>query len=335
MNILILEDEHEKAHKIKTVIAEVLSEDLHTIGITTNNADAIAYLRTVSDMALLVLDLNLPVREGEFAKKKAGLILLNEIIRRKELVKPEAIIGLTSYADVKALAQTTFDREGWALISYDPKYYDWEETIKNKIAWLLQKQTINQHIVKTKILFIASSPEDQSILNPGMEQRRIEEALQLSSLGDQFETIFKHGAKLDTLTRELLQNNPQIVHFSGHAHAKGIGLETDAGATNVIPNDAIERLFTLYKDVIKIVVLSACYSSAQAEIISRLGIYVVGMNDEVNVTAAIEFSKGFYQAIGEGKQIEHAFAFGMVHLTSYDTAHQSIPELWLDGKIIS
>jgi CheY-like chemotaxis protein len=335
MNILIVEDEDEKAIKIKTVITEILSEDLHTIEVRTNNADAMAYLRTVNEMALMILDLNLPVREGEYAKKKAGLQLLNEIIRRKELVKPEAIIGLTLYTDVKELAQTTFDREGWALISYDPKYYDWEETIKNKISWLLQKQQTALLPSKTKILFVASSPEEEAVLNPGMEQRRIEEALQLSTLRDHFLPIFKHGAKLETLTRELMQHNPEILHFSGHAHHKGIGMETDNGDTNVIPNDALGRLFGLYKGVIKIVVLSACYSSTQAQMISKFGIYVVGMNDEIHMTAATEFSKGFYQALGEGKDVEQAFSFGMVHLTSYDTAHQSIPELWLNGKIIS
>ncbi len=335
MNILIVEDEPQKAGKIKTVIIEILGNDVHSIVVRSNNADAIAYLQTVSDMALLILDLNLPVREGEFTKKKAGLNLLNEIIRRKELVKPEAIIGLTSYTDVKDLAQNTFDREGWALISYDPKYCDWEETIKNKVSWLLQKQTNDHNITKTKILFIASSPEDESVLNSGMEQRRIEEALQLSTYRNQFETIFKHGAKLETLTRELMQHNPEILHFSGHGHTKGIGMETDAGLTNVIPNAALEDLFKLYKNVIKIVVLSACHSSAQAEIISRIGIYVIGMNDEVDTTAATEFSKGFYQALGEGKTVEQAFSFGKVHLASYDTAHQNIPELWLNGGVIS
>lgn len=332
MNILIVEDDSPKAEKVKLVIEEALGGSAYTVALRGSNAECIQFLMQPQKLSLLVLDLNLPVRAGEYPKKDSGLKLLKEISRRREISKPESIIGLTQYEEIHDSAKSIFDNEGWTVIKYDPKLADWEDAIKNKIYWLIEKNTMEKTLKeRTKILFIASSPNDQSILNAGMEQRLIEEALQLSTQRDTFEISFKHGAKLATLTRELMQFEPQILHFTGHGDISGIAMEEDNGSTILVPNSSLERLFKLFKGKINCVILSSCYSSNQAEIISQQNMYVIGMNDTVGVVAATEFSKGFYQALGEGKSVYDSFNFGLVHLTTSDENQQDIPEIWFDG----
>jgi hypothetical protein len=58
------------------------------------------------------------------------------------------------------------------------------------------------------------------------------------------------------------------------------------------------------------VVLNACFSQVQAEAIARYVPYVLGMNQAIGDVAAIEFAKGFYGALFEGKSVKDAFELG-------------------------
>jgi len=329
LTILIVDDSEQKINKIITVIQEL---DLITNVITANtNACAMKELLNQEVIDLLILDLNLPIRKGEKAKKDAGLLLLTEIKRRNTIKSPNHIIGLTAYEDIKTEYQSHFNIEGWVLATFNLKYTDWEQTIKNKIDHIAI-QNHSENMRKSKILFIAASPTDQGELNSGLEQRKIDEALTSSSLRDKFEIISKPGAKLNTLSGELLKKKPEFVHFTGHGDTSCIALEQDNGETHKIPSEALAKLFMTLKENLKCVVLSACYSADQAKAISTNGIYVIGMNNSVGVDDATAFANGFYQAVGEGKNIPTAFNLGEVHyLASCDKLDRDIPELWYKG----
>jgi hypothetical protein len=58
------------------------------------------------------------------------------------------------------------------------------------------------------------------------------------------------------------------------------------------------------------VVLNACFSEVQAEAIARYVPYVLGMSQAIGDLAAIEFAKGFYGALFEGRSVKDAFALG-------------------------
>jgi hypothetical protein len=51
-------------------------------------------------------------------------------------------------------------------------------------------------------------------------------------------------------------------------------------------------------------ILNACFSEVQADAISQHIKYVIGMNKAIGDTAAIEFSIGFYDALGAGETYE-------------------------------
>lgn len=182
---------------------------------------------------------------------------------------------------------------------------------------------------KIKILILTANPTNTDRLRLDEEVREIEAALERSNGRDQFEIISKSAVRVDDLRRALLDHNPQIVHFSGHGSngTGGIALENDSGNLKMVSGSSLARLFKSFKDNIQCVLLNACYSEVQAEVINQHINYVVGMNKEIGDCAAIEFAKGFYDALGAGRSIENAFEIGLISIDSENIPDSLTPVL--------
>jgi CHAT domain-containing protein len=143
------------------------------------------------------------------------------------------------------------------------------------------------------------------------EAREIEEGLLRSKHRSQFEIKVTLAVRLRDLRRSLLEIEPQVVHFSGHGEKDGLIVEDDElGIAAPIPKKAISGLFELCSHHVECVILNACYSASQAAAINKHINYVIGMPAKINDRAAIEFSVGFYDALGVGKSFEESFEFG-------------------------
>ena len=175
---------------------------------------------------------------------------------------------------------------------------------------------------KIKILFLSANPKNTDRLRLDEEVREIKEAMKLAKKGTRFEIISEFAVRVDDLRRSLLEHTPQIVHFSGHgAGSNGIALENDSGQMQLVSTASLARLFKFFRADLECVFLNACYSDVQAAAIHQHINYVIGMNQAIGDRAAIEFAKGFYDALGAGRSIEDAFELGC---TTIDL--ESIPE---------
>ena len=56
------------------------------------------------------------------------------------------------------------------------------------------------------------------------------------------------------------------------------------------------------------------------------------MNKAIGDKAAIDFSVGFYQSVGAGKNYEFAYQMGVTLLMSKSISEATIPVIWKDGK---
>lgn len=172
-----------------------------------------------------------------------------------------------------------------------------------------------------KILLLSANPTNTSNLRLDEEMREIEAGLQRAKGREKFEIISKWAIRTEDLRRALLDNEPQIVHFSGHgAGNQGLALENNSGKMQLVSASSLARLFKLFPKI-ECVVLNACYSEVQAKAIHQHIDYVIGMNKSIGDKAAIKFAVGFYDALGAGRTIEDGFEFGC---TSIDL--ESIPE---------
>lgn len=175
-----------------------------------------------------------------------------------------------------------------------------------------------------QILFLTANPMTTTALKLDEEMRLISHRMRRAEYRKQFEFRSAPAIRATDLPYELMDNAPDIVHFSGHGQQDGSLLFVwDADRKTVpIPPATLARVFKQLQGRIQCVVLNACYSEAQAESIAKFIPCVVGMSRAVPDDAAIAFAAGFYEALAFGKSIAEAFELGQiqVELTSPELA---------------
>lgn len=197
---------------------------------------------------------------------------------------------------------------------------------------IINRSTINlgsntEIAMKDKILFLTSNPADTSRLRIDKEVRDIQEGLKRSNKRENFEFEIRVATRPRDLSRAILDENPQILHFSGHGEVDGIILEDEQGISQVVTTDAIAGLFSMFGDTIKCVILNSCYSEKQATEIAKHIPYVIGMSKAVPDNTAISFATSFYDALGAGKDIAFAFKFGVSNISLEGLSGNEIPIL--------
>lgn len=170
---------------------------------------------------------------------------------------------------------------------------------------------------KLKILMMTANPAKTTQLNLGKEQLKIME--KLGDKQDQFELIVKKAVDKEDFKQFTEIEKPQILHFSGHGetgqHGGIVVQNEDRNGSALIPPSGIKTLFKYFTSEeigIKVVVLNACYSKEQAEIISQYVPYVIGTTENIGDEYAIAFSTGFYFRLAQkGLDFEKAYDSGV------------------------
>ncbi|MEO1067529.1 MAG: CHAT domain-containing protein [Cyanobacteria bacterium J06638_6] len=185
-----------------------------------------------------------------------------------------------------------------------------------------------------KILILAANPKTTSRLRLDEELRDIEEGLKRSQQRDQFSLTQRLAARPRDVQRAMLDEAPQIVHFSGHGEGdEGLVFENESGQAHLVSGAALADLFKLFADPasnpdpVHCVVLNGCYSAVQAEAIAAHVPYVIGMTRAIGDRAAIEFAVGFYDALGAGRPVEFAYKLGCTAISMAGKPESATPIL--------
>jgi hypothetical protein len=161
------------------------------------------------------------------------------------------------------------------------------------------------------ILFLAANPKNTMSLRLGEEVRNIDEVLRRSNYRERFVLEQRWAVRAEDVQQSLLDLKPQIIHFSGHGvGAEGLIFEDNDGYSKPMDGETLAHLFELAADFVECVLLNACYSGTQAALIAQYVPYVMGMSQDIGDTAALKFSSGFYNALGSGSDVEHAYGWG-------------------------
>lgn len=185
----------------------------------------------------------------------------------------------------------------------------------------------DSHSLKS-ILLVAANPKGTSSLRLQEEEREIKERLRLAGYGKV--PINSTGAtRPRDIQQAMLDFKPQIVHFSGHgAGQDGLVFEDAVGQERLVSSEALANLFKLFSKRVECILLNACYSESQAKAIVKYIDYVIGMSQDIGDRAAIEFSIGFYTALGAGESIEFAYEMGCNAIELEGIPEQLIPVLY-------
>lgn len=181
---------------------------------------------------------------------------------------------------------------------------------------------------KNKILFLASRPSKEGRKRMDKEHREIQESLQRANQRSEFSLSTRFALSRLDLSRAILDEKPQIIHFSGAGKAgEGILIEDKNGDLKVLSKTALGALFELFEGEIDCVILNACFTQAQAQEIAKYVPYVIGMNGSISDKAAIAFARSFYDAIGNGREISFAFRFAKNSLDLEELPESAIPQM--------
>lgn len=188
------------------------------------------------------------------------------------------------------------------------------------------------------ILILAANPENTAPLRLDEELREIDEGLKRASHRDRFRLSQRLAVRTRDIRRAMLEETPQIVHFSGHGEGdEGLVFEDEIGQAKLVSGQALAGLFELFTDPeefpqpIQCVVLNGCYSQVQAEAIAEHVPYVIGMSRAIGDRAAIEFAVGFYDALGAGRSVRFAFKLGCsaIHMAGIE---EHLTPVLMEGK---
>ncbi len=114
----------------------------------------------------------------------------------------------------------------------------------------------------------------------------------------------------------LLKNGFDVIHFSGHSNAKSLVFQGEGGAADEVSMDAFAQALSDYP--VRCVVLNAC--SSIVNLTEPISPITIGMDAAIADEAAVEFSRGFYDALANGKSFARAFDEGKtaLKLKGYD-----------------
>jgi hypothetical protein len=181
-------------------------------------------------------------------------------------------------------------------------------------GWIQDVREIVQEQGPSLILALFASPQSLDRLLVDKEDKVITECIRLCKNRDRIELRKQQATTVDDMSRALLDAAFQIVHIAGHGAGRGVVLEDERGDNFVVPQGALARMFSRYvppRGRLECVVLNACYSLTTGALTSSLGVpYTIAMEGPIGDAAAIEFSRGFYDAIGAGKGISFAYEEG-------------------------
>ncbi len=183
---------------------------------------------------------------------------------------------------------------------------------------------------KIKVLLLAANPADAETLSLGVAVRNIFDELDLSELREMFEVVPHLAMRPSDLQRFLLKYQPDIVHFSGHGTVDGeIIFQDDAGNSKPIDKAALATVFRLHKNNIRLILLNACFTKAQAEAISSVIDYTIGINDVISDNATIAFGAAFYRALAHKTSVNTAFESAKLELDLLSIPGSKRPELFV------
>jgi tetratricopeptide (TPR) repeat protein len=191
-------------------------------------------------------------------------------------------------------------------------------------------------MTRQTILFVAANPLGTDRLALAEEARAIQRELKSGQHNHGFKFLSRRAARPLDLLRALRKHRPTVVHFSGHgqggargqrnaggrprrdverpgdgaAGQDGLYFQGSDGRAQFVSAEAVRETFGAAGSSVRVVVLNACYSDAQAEALAAHVDCVVGMDGSILDDTARHFAIGFYGGLGARASVATSYAQG-------------------------
>jgi CHAT domain-containing protein len=180
---------------------------------------------------------------------------------------------------------------------------------------------------KHVILFLAANPITSRRLELDRECAEIQRELRMTLHRDDFQFESRWAVSIDELMRHLNELSPSVIHFSGHSEraTSGLLLQDEQGHPQPISVRALAMIVDAVARDARVIVLNACYTTAQAEVLRTKVECVVGMDGAIGDGAARAFAIRFYGALGNRKSIGNAVDQGIAALAAKQMPDELLP----------
>ena len=174
---------------------------------------------------------------------------------------------------------------------------------------------------ETTVLFLAANPVETQLLQIGEECRAIEEKIRAARFREKLRFRSRWAARPDDLLQALHEDDPTVLHFSGHGvGAQGLLFLAEDGHALLVNSDGLGQVIRAAGDSIQLVVLNACYSRIQAEALVLHVPCVIGMPSAIGDKSAIVYAAELYRALAFGKSVANAHQCGLAALALHSMA---------------
>lgn len=178
-----------------------------------------------------------------------------------------------------------------------------------------QSQTFSRRswLPSPTILFLAANPSGTDRRALDREAHAIQVEIERSSGRNCFKFETRWAVDPLDLLREVRKLKPTVVHFSGQTSrdpSPALFFQDHAGHPHAVAPAAFAETLGATGESVKLVVLSACYTSMQADALLEHVDCVVGMNGSIGDDAARCFAIGFYGGLAESESLAAAYRQG-------------------------
>jgi hypothetical protein len=163
------------------------------------------------------------------------------------------------------------------------------------------------------------------------EVRRVQEAIRASAFRDNINVQYRPAANIETLLDGLNDLRPQIVYFSGHSSAAGLGMDNakvGKPADEQVSFDLLAKALAATDLPPRVIVLNSCNSSGARNMLLKLRLIVVSMRTSISDLGAVAFAPRFYAAVAGGQSIKSSFRQGAVAVERASISEADTPELF-------
>lgn len=190
-----------------------------------------------------------------------------------------------------------------------------------------------------RILYATSTADKKRPLRVDQEMRRVKAAVKASTHRELVAIEYLPAATPNDVLDTLVAFRPHVVHFSGHANESLLAF--DEGTDGYGPNEGNRIGPDLFRELLEstdeapvLVVLNACRSAAQLDLLLGKVAMAVGMEDTIGDIDAIVFATRFYSTLAEGQSVEAALTTARVEMKLNGLPDHELPTLrTVDGVV--
>ena len=183
-----------------------------------------------------------------------------------------------------------------------------------------------------RILYATAAADRKDPLRVDQEIRRVKAAVKAATHRDLVTIEHLPAATPTDVLDALVSFRPHVVHFSGHANETV--LVFDEGTDGYGPHNGKRIGPDLFRELLEstdeapvLVVLNACKSAAQLDLLLGKVSMAVGMDDSIHDVDAIVFAARFYSTLAEGQSVNAALATACLEMKMNGLPDHELPTL--------